>query len=177
MEMTNELKTYLEEHSEGVVLREVPDEILFEMLAKATECEVGSKKGTAAFQDFFNLDMSYSTALKEPTRRGYQNVWVKSKKECYSANDGAKIDLGQLTVEVKPITPEELCKMLLGKDGRKEAQRLYVRAYPETIDELKRLAKLYPRGIKGQMEAIILAKAIESVAIKYEMEAKNIEEL
>lgn len=177
MEMTNKLKSYLEEHSEGVVLREVPDEILFEMLAKATECEAeGKKKGTDSFQKFFNLDMSYSTAYKEPARRGYQNIWVKSKDESYNATTGEKVDIGQLTVDVEPFSAEKFCRLLLGKENRKEVQRLYVRAYPESIEELKRLAGLFPRGIKGQMEAIIFEKAIESVALKYEMEAKNIEE-
>lgn len=174
MEMSNELKTYLEEHREGVVLREVPDEIFFEMMAKATECEANGKKGTAAFQDYFNLDMSYTTALKEPEARGYKKIWVRDDVR-YDVNTGCKVEAPEPVVEVEPFSMEEFCKIVLGKNKR-EVQRLYVKGYQETLDELKRLCDMYPRGVKGQMEAIILDTAIKGVVAKFERLAKDVEE-
>lgn len=70
---------------------------------------------------------------------------------------------------------EEFCKIVLGKNKR-EVQRLYVKGYQETLDELKRLCDMYPRGVKGQMEAIILDTAIKGVVAKFEKLAKDVEE-
>lgn len=174
MEMSNELKNYMEEHSEGVVLREVPDEILFEMLAKATECEANGKKGTAAFQDYFKLDMSYTTAYKEPEKRGYQNMWVRGG-ESYDVTTGCKIESPEVPVEVESFSMEEFCKMVLGKNKR-EVKRLYFKAYPEMFEELRRLCDMFPTGMKGTMEAVILETALNGVVTKFERLAKDVEE-
>ena len=184
MEFSNELKKLMES-GETIEIRKISDDVLFEMLANYEICEANGKKGAAAFQDYFNTDMSYSNALKEPAKRGYQKYWCKDDST-YLVDTGAKVDstlsANKITSkddevvvvpemeEVLPFTMDNMIGILTGSIN--PPQRMYVRAYPETIKLLKSVCEKYAHGVKGIVEANILDDGVKAVVGKYDIKTR-----
>lgn len=112
MELSNELRLYIESHPEGLKLREIPDELLFEMLENATKCKIEKNgttiKGTDAFQRYFKLDMSYTTAREEPKLRGYEKVWKKKETK---ENDSDNSEIIEIVLDGESLPIEETFKI------------------------------------------------------------------
>lgn len=102
-------------------------------------------------------------ASKELKDRGYRDImvsgslpgWMDSFGTLYQENGELWFCEGPV-----PFTMEAMLNVLEAEE--RTPQRMYVRAYPETIDLLKDLCKDCAHGLKGKTEAKILDEALKA---------------